>query len=97
MTVGYRAKKIAWLVSLITMTFALSACSSTRHDKLADLGFATPYLEGYDDGCHSKVTAAKTIKDGFRKDPERMFKEDRYAEGWNDGYEQCYVANKSFY
>ena len=97
MIVGNRAKKIAWLVSLITIAFALSACSSTRHDQLADLGFATPYLEGYDDGCHSKVTAAKTIKDGFRKDPERMFKEDRYAEGWNDGYEQCYVANKSFY
>ncbi|WP_035025066.1 hypothetical protein [Enterovibrio calviensis] len=92
-----RIKPTLYIVGLLGALITLSACTSTRHDQLADLGFATPYLEGYDDGCHSKVTAAKTIGEGFRQDPERMFKEARYANGWNDGYEQCYVSKKSFY
>ncbi|PKF49483.1 hypothetical protein [Enterovibrio nigricans] len=75
----------------------LVGCSASRHDNLADLGFATPYLEGYDDGCHSKVTAAQTHTEGFRQDPERMYKSDRYASGWNDGFEQCFVASKHFH
>ncbi|CZF82746.1 hypothetical protein GCE9029_03411 [Grimontia celer] len=82
---------------LIVAATSLVGCSTSRHDQLADLGFSTPYMEGYDDGCHSKVTAAQTNRDGYRQDPERMFKEPRYANGWNDGYEQCFVANKEFY
>ncbi|WP_198158332.1 hypothetical protein [Enterovibrio coralii] len=85
------------LLCLLLCLGFISGCSQTRHDSLSDLGFATPYLEGYDDGCHSKVTSAKTHIDGFRQDPERMFKEPRYANGWNDGFEQCFVANKEFY
>lgn len=73
------------------------SCTTSRHERLAELGFTTSYLEGYNDGCHSKVTAAKTMKEGFKQDPERMFKEPRYAHGWHDGYEQCFVANKTFY
>lgn len=72
-------------------------CSASRHEQLAGLGFSIPYLEGYDDGCHSKVTEARTHHEGFRQDPERMIKEPRYASGWRDGFEQCFAANQDFY
>ncbi|MDD1780062.1 hypothetical protein LRP49_02515 [Enterovibrio sp. ZSDZ35] len=88
-----RNTKVLFLLSVVVLV----GCSQTRHDALADLGFATPYLEGYDDGCHSKVTSAQTHRDGFRQDRERMFKDIRYANGWADGFEQCYAANKRFY
>ncbi|WP_325894827.1 hypothetical protein [Grimontia sp. NTOU-MAR1] len=87
---------LRFILLFITLT-SLVGCTASRHDQLADLGFSTPYMEGYDDGCHSKVTAAQTYNDGYRQDPERMFKEPRYANGWKDGYEQCFVANKEFY
>lgn len=85
------------LLLLAITLISLTGCTASRHERLADLGFSTPYLEGYYDGCHSKVTAAKTVKEGFKQDPERMFKEPRYANGWRDGYEQCFVTNKDFY
>lgn len=84
-------------VLFIAAIIGLFGCSTSRHEQLSELGFSTPYLEGYDDGCHSKVSAAKTHQEGYRQDPERMFTEPRYANGWKDGFEQCLAANKDFY
>ncbi len=83
--------------TLLMLFITFTGCSASRNERLVDLGFSTPYLEGYDDGCHSKVTNAKTTLEGFKKDPERMMRQARYADGWNDGYEQCFIANKTFY
>lgn len=90
-------RHIAPLCLILLSISVLAGCSTSRHEQLSALGFSTPYLEGYDDGCHSKVTNAQTIHDGFRQDPERMFKDARYANGWSDGFEQCTAANKQFY
>ncbi|MDO6707095.1 hypothetical protein Q4579_12775 [Photobacterium sp. 1_MG-2023] len=75
----------------------LSGCSGTRHEQLAELGFARNYLDGYQDGCDSRKEQATTFYNGFRQDPERMQKESKYANGWNDGYEQCYASNQTYH
>lgn len=79
------------------MPIFLSACSQTRHNQLAELGFARNYLDGYQDGCDSRKIQATTFINGFRQDPERMKKENKYANGWNDGYEQCYASNQDYH
>ncbi|MCM0147490.1 hypothetical protein KCN56_02755 [Photobacterium galatheae] len=84
---------LLWLL----MPIFLSACSQTRHNQLAELGFARNYLDGYQDGCDSRKIQATTFINGFRQDPERMKKENKYANGWNDGYEQCYASNQDYH
>ncbi|WP_120511369.1 hypothetical protein [Photobacterium salinisoli] len=81
----------------VSLSLILSACGQTRHSQLAELGFTRNYLEGYQDGCDSRKVQATTFYDGFRQDPERMKKENKYANGWNDGYEQCYASNVDYH
>ncbi|WP_438269840.1 hypothetical protein [Photobacterium sanguinicancri] len=78
---------------MIAALLLLSGCESARHDQLIELGFTRPYLDGYQDGCHSRKEQAVTHHDGFRQDPERMYDDQKYANGWQDGYEQCYASN----
>ncbi|WP_415860038.1 hypothetical protein [Photobacterium jeanii] len=91
-----RYLKFFTFIVLLTTT-ALSGCGSSRHQQLSELGFTRPYLDGYQDGCHSRKEQAVTYLDGFRQDPERMLVEPKYANGWQDGYEQCYANNLDYY
>ncbi|MGF1691865.1 hypothetical protein [Photobacterium kagoshimensis] len=75
----------------------VSGCESARHEQLVDLGFTRPYLDGYQDGCHSRKEQAITHLDGFRQDPERMLGDRKYANGWQDGYDQCYASNSNYH
>ncbi|CAG20967.1 hypothetical protein PBPRA2588 [Photobacterium profundum SS9] len=79
------------------MLIILSGCSATRHVQLSNLGFTRHYLDGYQDGCNSRKEDLNTYLEGFRRDPERMKVEDKYASGWNDGYEQCYADNAEYH
>lgn len=71
-------------------------CAETRHETLSGLGFTRPYLDGYQDGCFSRKNEPATHLEGFRQDPERMEADNKYAYGWNDGYDQCYADNKDY-
>ncbi|HIF9188133.1 TPA: hypothetical protein ACX6PH_001086 [Photobacterium damselae] len=83
---------------LIIMTcLILTGCTATRHEQLSNLGFTRHYLDGYQDGCHSQRTNGQTYHDGYRQDPERMNRKLRYAQGWNDGFEQCDDDDVSYY
>lgn len=91
MSVVLRGCCIAGLVVLML------GCADTRHERLLELGFTRNYLDGYQDGCSSRKEAGLTYHDGFRRDPERMEADKKYANGWNDGYEQCYADNTDYY
>lgn len=91
MSLIYRKSWIACLVVLVV------SCADTRHERLVDLGFTRNYLDGYQDGCSSQKEEGQTYHDGFRQDPERMLADKKYANGWNDGFEQCYADNAEFY
>lgn len=83
-----------WIASIVAV--GLTGCADSRHQTLKDLGFVRPYLEGYQDGCSSREQQADTYHDGFRQDPERMYSDGKYANGWQDGYEHCYAANQDY-
>ncbi|MGF1723395.1 hypothetical protein [Photobacterium nomapromontoriensis] len=86
-----------YLLGIIGSISLLLGCAETRHDRLAELGFTRHYLDGYQDGCSSRKQEASTYLDGFRRDPERVVSNSRYASGWQDGYEQCYADNQQYY
>lgn len=84
------------VMSIISFS-VLVGCSSSRHQQLSELGFTRPYLEGYQDGCHSRMSTPMTFLTGFRRDPERMAKQGKYANGWQDGFEHCYGDERAAY
>jgi len=84
----------SWIAGIVVL---IVSCADTRHERLADLGFTRNYLDGYQDGCSSRKEEAQTYHDGFRRDPERMEVDNKYANGWTDGFEQCYADNSDFY
>ncbi|MEJ2763248.1 hypothetical protein VV869_04625 [Photobacterium sp. MCCC 1A19761] len=81
----------------LLLVILLVGCAETRHERLVELGFTRNYLDGYQDGCSSRKLAAKTYLDGFRQDPERLAADPKYAHGWQDGFEQCYADNTSYF
>ncbi|PSW21043.1 hypothetical protein C9I98_03565 [Photobacterium sanctipauli] len=84
------------LASIVAVT-TIVGCAESRHEKLAELGFTRNYLDGYQDGCSSRKLAARTHQEGFRRDPERMETDNRYANGWSDGFEQCFASNQEYH
>lgn len=91
MTLIMRGSWVACIVILV------ASCADSRHERLVELGFTRNYLDGYQDGCSSRKEEAQTYLDGFRRDPERLLTDEKYANGWNDGFEQCYADNSKFY
>ena len=91
MTLIMRGSWVAGIVILV------ASCADSRHERLVELGFTRNYLDGYQDGCSSRKEEAQTYHDGFRRDPERLLTDEKYANGWNDGFEQCYADNSKFY
>ncbi|MGF1683365.1 hypothetical protein [Photobacterium minamisatsumaniensis] len=81
----------------IVVGSAIVGCADSRHEKLAELGFTRNYLDGYQDGCSSRKQEARTHQEGFRRDPERIEIDVRYANGWSDGFEQCFANNQDYY
>lgn len=84
-------------LALMVGAVLVIGCADTRHERLLELGFTRDYLDGYQDGCSSRTTEAKTRLDGFLQDAERMKREPKYANGWNDGYDQCYADNRDYF
>nr|WP_086938180.1 hypothetical protein [Thaumasiovibrio occultus] len=82
----------------LTLTFMLAGCAdNSRYAALKELGFERDYLDGYQDGCHSRVRQGKVHGEDFRQDAERMYHDPRYGNGWNDGYRQCRVSDNNHY
>ncbi|WP_305416535.1 hypothetical protein [Photobacterium leiognathi] len=77
--------------------FLMLGCTTSRHEQLSELGFTRHYLDGYQDGCHSRTLDKMTYAKGFRRDPERMAMKGKYANGWNDGFEHCYNDDRDDY
>ncbi|MGF1757410.1 hypothetical protein L4D76_05525 [Photobacterium sagamiensis] len=92
---GPKTRFCLLLTGLLLLT-GVAGCT-TRHDQLSELGFTRNYLDGYQDGCSSRKEQTTTYIDGFRRDPERMMADMKYASGWTDGFEQCYANNTDYY
>ncbi|WP_087019162.1 hypothetical protein [Thaumasiovibrio subtropicus] len=87
-----------WLVLSMMFVGPLFGCASTtRFETLQSLGFEREYLDGYQDGCFSRTEGGNTHLNDYRQDYERMLKDVRYNNGWNDGYRQCMASNQRLY
>jgi hypothetical protein len=75
------------LAALVT-TMALAACGSVKETKIKQ-GFPPAYADGYADGCSSGRAAAGGIFDETRKDMTRYGADRQYAQGWDNGFQQC--------
>ena len=67
---------------------SLGGCASEK-ELMVEQGYPIAYADGFDDGCHSGRQAGGSILDQFRKDVTRFERDDRYAQGWYDGFRQC--------
>ncbi|MCB1790828.1 MAG: hypothetical protein KDJ24_11065 [Gammaproteobacteria bacterium] len=79
---------ISTRIAVLLPTLMLGACVS-QHDAMVAKGYPADYADGFDDGCHSGHKAGGNLFDEFRKDVERFARDDRYAQGWSDGFRQC--------
>ncbi len=87
-----------WVMLGIVIMGLLTGCASnTRFETLQTLGFEREYLDGYQDGCHSRTEGGTTHLSDYRQDFERMLKDIRYNNGWNDGFRQCMASNQRLY
>jgi hypothetical protein len=74
-----------------TVSFALiaiSGCTSQRENMIKQ-GYPLPYVDGFDDGCHSGKKAGGNMFDQFKKDVGRFQNDSQYAQGWSDAFRQC--------
>ncbi|MCP1650770.1 hypothetical protein [Pseudomonas nitroreducens] len=81
--------------TLILLCAALLGGCATTHETLIAQGYPPAYADGYDDGCGSGRQAAGAITGEFRKDVPRYLDEPKYAQGWNDGFQQCQAMRVS--
>lgn len=79
---------ISTRIAVLLPALMLGACVS-QHDAMVSKGYPADYADGFDDGCHSGHKAGGNLFDEFRKDVERFARDDRYAQGWSDGFRQC--------
>lgn len=79
---------ISTRIAVLLPALMLGACVS-QHDAMVAKGYPADYADGFDDGCHSGHKAGGNLFDEFRKDVERFARDDRYAQGWSDGFRQC--------
>lgn len=76
------------LVAAVLAVGSLGGCVS-EHDTMIREGYPLAYADGFDDGCHSGHQAGGNLFDRFKKDLRRFDADDRYAQGWSDGFRQC--------
>ena len=79
---------------ILLVTTLLAGCQTT-HETLIAQGYPPAYADGYDDGCGSGRQAAGAIAGEFRKNVPRYLDDPKYAQGWNDGFQQCQAMRLS--
>ena len=76
------------LLVIISCLVLLSGCA-TQKEIMLKQGYPLAYADGFDDGCHSGKKAGGSYFDQFKKDVNRFESENKYAQGWSDGFRQC--------
>ena len=76
------------LLVIITCLVLLSGCA-TQKEIMLKQGYPLAYADGFDDGCHSGKKAGGSYFDQFKKDVNRFESDNKYAQGWSDGFRQC--------
>ena len=76
------------LLLLISCLVLLSGCA-TQKEIMIKKGYPLAYADGFDDGCHSGKKAGGSYFDQFKKDVNRFESDNKYAQGWSDGFRQC--------
>ena len=76
------------LLVVISCLVLLSGCA-TQKEIMIKQGYPLAYAEGFDDGCHSGKKAGGSYFDQFKKDVNRFESDNKYAQGWSDGFRQC--------
>ena len=74
--------------AVLVTAVALAACGSVE-DALIERGLPPAYAEGYADGCASGKEVAGGLFAKARKDASRYDTNSQYAQGWNEGFEEC--------
>ena len=73
--------------------FALSGCASTSENMMQQ-GYGPNYSHGYEDGCKSGRQAGGSMFDQFTKNVKLYDSNNKYREGWNDGFRVCKEQEK---
>jgi len=76
------------LLVIISCLVLLSGCA-TQKEIMLKQGYPLAYADGFDDGCHSGKKAGGSYFDQFKKDVNRFESDNKYAQGWSDGFRQC--------
>ena len=76
------------LLLVISCLVLLSGCA-TQKEIMLKQGYPLAYADGFDDGCHSGKKAGGSYFDQFKKDVNRFESDNKYAQGWSDGFRQC--------
>lgn len=76
-----------------TMALLFTGCASTT-ETMMQKGYGPAYSQGYGDGCTSGKKAGGSMFDEFKKNVDRYDNDNKYREGWEDGYSQCKSEEK---
>lgn len=81
-------KRLFLLFLVVTI---IGACStvilSPDMERVKDKSSA--WQEAYSDGCHSGYVAGGSLVHFFKRDLERLLKDEQYKGGWKQGYREC--------
>lgn len=72
----------------------LAGCASDG-DVLKSQGQSPVYADAFDDGCSSGYNAGGNMFYTFKKNVAMAGSNPQYAQGWADGYQQCYGRQTS--
>jgi len=77
-----------FVIILSVGSLTLIGCVSQKEDMIKQ-GYPLAYADGFEDGCHSGKKAGGSLFDQFKKDVNRFSAQEKYAQGWSDGFRQC--------
>ena len=73
----------------ITVGMMIFAGCATQKEIMLQEGHSLAYADGFEDGCHSGKQAGGNMFESFKKDENRFTRQNKYAQGWSDGFRQC--------
>ena len=88
MKVNNITSNLPLIIIILLFLVSFSGCTTQKESMLKD-GYPLSYAEGFDDGCHSGNKAGGSLFDHFKKDVNRFENNNKYAQGWSDGFRQC--------
>ena len=74
--------------TVVAMGLSFTGCASTA-ESMQKQGYGPDYSKGYGDGCTSGKKAGGALLLDFTKNVDRYDHNNKYREGWDDGYESC--------